>query len=91
MAAPRSALRLFDSTSLTSARIAFRQTSSTFRQPLIRQCFQRRTQTTVAGVPTAGIDTTATPQTGFAKLWNSNVGPKTVHFWAPIMKVFPIP
>ncbi|KAF2447356.1 UPF0041-domain-containing protein [Karstenula rhodostoma CBS 690.94] len=30
---------------------------------------------------------TAVPeQSGFAKLWNSPVGPKTVHFWAPIMK-----
>jgi mitochondrial pyruvate carrier 2 len=24
---------------------------------------------------------------GFSKFWNSEVGPKTVHFWAPIMKV----
>jgi len=33
--------------------------------------------------------TTATPeanQSYFTKLWNSEVGPKTVHFWAPIMK-----
>ncbi|KAF2116725.1 mitochondrial pyruvate carrier, partial [Lophiotrema nucula] len=22
----------------------------------------------------------------FARFWNSSVGPKTVHFWAPIMK-----
>ncbi|KXL47396.1 hypothetical protein M433DRAFT_100970 [Acidomyces richmondensis BFW] len=25
-------------------------------------------------------------ETAFAKFWNSPVGPKTVHFWAPIMK-----
>ncbi|KAF2257383.1 UPF0041-domain-containing protein [Trematosphaeria pertusa] len=43
-----------------------------FRQPLLR----RR------------VGTAAAPgeQSGFAKLWNSPVGPKTVHFWAPIMK-----
>ncbi|KAF2722196.1 UPF0041-domain-containing protein [Polychaeton citri CBS 116435] len=28
----------------------------------------------------------APEQSAFAKLWNSPVGPKTVHFWAPIMK-----
>lgn len=26
-------------------------------------------------------------QSGFSKFWNSPIGPKTVHFWAPIMKV----
>lgn len=32
--------------------------------------------------------TVAEPQGGaFVRLWHSNVGPKTVHFWAPIMKV----
>ncbi|KAF2689551.1 UPF0041-domain-containing protein [Lentithecium fluviatile CBS 122367] len=42
-----------------------------FRQPLLR----RR------------VGNSAAPeQTGFAKFWNSKVGPKTVHFWAPIMK-----
>ncbi|EMC94542.1 hypothetical protein BAUCODRAFT_73558 [Baudoinia panamericana UAMH 10762] len=25
-------------------------------------------------------------ESGFTKFWNSPVGPKTVHFWAPIMK-----
>ncbi|KAF1978137.1 UPF0041-domain-containing protein [Bimuria novae-zelandiae CBS 107.79] len=30
--------------------------------------------------------TAAPEQSGFQKLWNSPVGPKTVHFWAPIMK-----
>ncbi|GAM82801.1 hypothetical protein ANO11243_007870 [Dothideomycetidae sp. 11243] len=29
---------------------------------------------------------TTTQQSGFARFWNSEVGPKTVHFWAPIMK-----
>lgn len=27
------------------------------------------------------------PTSAFGRLWNSPVGPKTVHFWAPIMKV----
>lgn len=40
-----------------------------FRQPLLR----RRVQTA------AGPEETV--QSGFAKLWNSPVGPKTVHFW----------
>lgn len=26
-------------------------------------------------------------QSAFSKFWNSTVGPKTVHFWAPVMKV----
>ncbi|KAF2745920.1 UPF0041-domain-containing protein [Sporormia fimetaria CBS 119925] len=46
-----------------------------FRQPL--RFTQRRAQSTVPP---------ASEQSGFAKLWNSPVGPKTVHFWAPIMK-----
>jgi hypothetical protein len=42
-----------------------------FRQPLLRQPLLKRSTQTAAG----------TEQTGFAKLWNSPVGPKTVHFW----------
>ncbi|KAF2404378.1 UPF0041 domain protein [Trichodelitschia bisporula] len=45
---------------------------ATFRQP-----FQRRIQTDAA--PEAA-------QSKLAALWASPVGPKTVHFWAPIMK-----
>ncbi|KAF2178703.1 UPF0041-domain-containing protein [Zopfia rhizophila CBS 207.26] len=45
-----------------------------FRQPLLR----RRVQTAAPNQAEA--------QSGFAKLWNSPVGPKTVHFWAPILK-----
>ncbi|KAF2271994.1 UPF0041-domain-containing protein [Westerdykella ornata] len=48
---------------------------TTFRQPLL---FRRRVQTSAADA--------AGEQNGFAKLWNSPVGPKTVHFWAPVMK-----
>ncbi|EOD44807.1 putative upf0041 domain protein [Neofusicoccum parvum] len=49
------------------------------RSPAFRQAPQRRLQSTAA-------DANAAPQSAFAKLWNSPVGPKTVHFWAPVMK-----
>jgi mitochondrial pyruvate carrier 2 len=50
-----------------------------------RQTFARtfkRHQTT-AGVNAAAIDGAAAPKPSF---WNSEIGPKTVHFWAPVMK-----
>ncbi|KAF2430322.1 UPF0041-domain-containing protein [Tothia fuscella] len=53
----------------------FQTIRTTFRQP-----FQRRIQTATE----AKIE--APTQSQLAKLWNSPVGPKTVHFWAPIMK-----
>lgn len=62
----RPASRLF-----ASLRPAFRQQQ---QQPSL--LFRRRVAT---GVPTG--PNPATEQTGFAKLWNSPVGPKTVHFW----------
>jgi hypothetical protein len=46
-----------------------------FRQPLL---FRRRVQT---AAPNA-----AEAQTKFSKFWNSEIGPKTVHFWAPVLK-----
>lgn len=49
-----------------------------FRQS-IRTPLQRRWQTVAAE--------TAPQQTAMQRLWNSPVGPKTVHFWAPVMKV----
>ena len=64
-----------------SARLGFRANQafrSSFNQQL-RFNAQRRFQSTTAAPAEA--------QSGFAKLWNSEVGPKTVHFWAPIMKV----
>ncbi|KAF2237860.1 UPF0041-domain-containing protein [Viridothelium virens] len=48
----------------------------------MRQQFGRRRVQTVA-------ETNVEPpknESAFTKLWNSEVGPKTVHFWAPIMK-----
>ncbi|OCL13915.1 UPF0041 domain protein, partial [Glonium stellatum] len=53
----------------------FQASRNLFRQPLLR----RRIQTAAPSEAEAS-------QSGFAKLWNSPVGPKTVHFWAPIMK-----
>ncbi|KAJ4381210.1 hypothetical protein N0V86_003559 [Didymella sp. IMI 355093] len=40
-----------------------------------RQYYARRHASTAGAEPA-----------GFAKFWNSPVGPKTVHFWAPVMK-----
>lgn len=82
------ASRMLQSASVRSFSASLRQQSvlagrrSAFQA--IRQPVQRRlATTTIPGVP--GADAQA--QTGFAKLWNSPVGPKTVHFWAPVMKV----
>ncbi|KAK0661996.1 putative mitochondrial pyruvate carrier 2 [Lasiodiplodia hormozganensis] len=49
------------------------------RNQAFRQTSQRRFQSTAA-------EANGAPQSGFAKFWNSPVGPKTVHFWAPVMK-----
>lgn len=67
--------------SLTAGLRAFRSTFS--QQPsssLLRNAASKRAQSTAS-------DAAAPQQSGFAKIWNSPVGPKTVHFWAPIMKV----
>ncbi|KAI4111836.1 MAG: hypothetical protein L6R36_000597 [Xanthoria steineri] len=49
--------------------------ASPFRRP-----YGRRYQSTEATSPTAP------PQSTAQRLWNSPVGVKTVHFWAPVMK-----
>ncbi|MCJ1327793.1 hypothetical protein MMC10_004468 [Thelotrema lepadinum] len=49
------------------------------KQQLVRRNLGRRWQSTDAAAPAA-------EQSGFAKIWNSPIGPKTVHFWAPVMK-----
>ncbi|KAK5076593.1 hypothetical protein LTR64_005928 [Lithohypha guttulata] len=49
----------------------------------IRQTVQRRAQTTAAN---PAVETPAQPQSLFQRLWTSEVGIKTVHFWAPVMK-----
>lgn len=45
---------------------------------------QRRTYQSTAENPN---NIEAPPAGKLAQIWNSPVGPKTVHFWAPIMKV----
>jgi len=55
---------------------AFRQTARPIAQ---RRAYAAATETTAS--PTA-----APAQSSIARLWNSEVGPKTVHFWAPIAK-----
>jgi mitochondrial pyruvate carrier 2 len=47
---------------------------------------QRRTYQSAAENP-AHVETPKAQESGLSKFWNSPVGPKTVHFWAPIMKV----
>lgn len=60
---------------LNNSRFAFRNGASPFR----RQGAQgRRFQSSDAGP--------AEQQSTFQRLWNSPVGVKTVHFWAPVMK-----
>jgi hypothetical protein len=67
----RAGLRLLQASKQATLRTSFRQT------------FFRRNASTTA-------DATATEatanQSGFAKLWNSPVGPKTVHFWYATMR-----
>ena len=47
---------------------------------------QRRTYQSAAENPN-NIEAPAKQAGKLTQLWNSPVGPKTVHFWAPIMKV----
>lgn len=78
---------------VTTARFGLRAAAqqSSFRQPAaLRQTlrFARRRHYATSSTAEA---TSSKPETAFAKFWNSSVGPKTVHFWAPIMKVNPTP
>lgn len=73
---------------VTTARFGLRAAAqqSSFRQPAaLRQTlrFARRRHYATSSTAEA---TSSKPETAFAKFWNSSVGPKTVHFWAPIMK-----
>lgn len=70
---------------MSTARFGLRATQA-LRQPLrqnIRSTVQRRYQSTAEQV----AQDAAKEETAFSKFFNSPVGPKTVHFWAPIMKV----
>jgi len=73
-----------------SARFGMRFAQQGARQPFasrthshIRQIF-RRWQGTAANPAVEGAP--AQPQSLFQRLWTSEVGIKTVHFWAPVMK-----
>ncbi|KAL8784110.1 MAG: hypothetical protein Q9213_004169 [Squamulea squamosa] len=66
------------STSRTVLRLS--QSSRQFaRASPFRRTIGRRYQTTEASP-------TAQPQSTVQRLWNSPIGVKTVHFWAPVMK-----
>ncbi|KAF2207434.1 hypothetical protein CERZMDRAFT_50994 [Cercospora zeae-maydis SCOH1-5] len=69
-----------------SARFGLRAVQNSFRQPALRQQVNTFAQRRAQSTATNAAEATKTEQSGFAKLWNSPVGPKTVHFWAPIMK-----
>ena len=62
----------------------------TFRtNPQLRQTLRFQQRRNYADNP-AGVvipGPAKTEASGIGKIWNSPVGPKTVHFWAPIMKV----
>ncbi|KAI4865214.1 UPF0041-domain-containing protein [Hypoxylon rubiginosum] len=62
-----------------AARPVFQQSASrTFRTNFSRQTGRRFASTTATGE--------AASQTWFKRMWNSPIGLKTVHFWAPVMK-----
>lgn len=74
----RASRPLFSSTSAAfQTRQAF-QRASPFRQAYRRQEWSRRWQSTAAEGAQAGW---------FKRMWDSPIGFKTVHFWAPVMKV----
>ncbi|KKZ62378.1 hypothetical protein EMCG_03205 [[Emmonsia] crescens] len=72
MSSSRVGLRFFQ-----NYRAAFQNLSAPLRRQGLRS---RRFQSTETG------STTAPPQSFFQRSWNSPIGLKTVHFWAPIMK-----
>nr|POE59130.1 mitochondrial pyruvate carrier 3 [Quercus suber] len=70
-----------------ASRSGLRFAQQTLRQPVFRTNIsrfgQRRSQQTAAENVQAAKEES---QSAISKFLNSNVGPKTVHFWAPIMK-----
>ncbi|PYH91893.1 UPF0041-domain-containing protein [Aspergillus ellipticus CBS 707.79] len=71
MSSSRIGLRFFQ-----NSRAAFRNTTGPFRRPG-GQGFRFQSSDAAAA---------AEQQSTFQRLWNSPVGVKTVHFWAPVMK-----
>lgn len=82
MASPSTLLRL--------SRPAFRpSTTSQFFTSSLRRQTTRRFQSTnpAAGTGASGAGTQVPPAEPWLKrMWNSPIGLKTVHFWAPVMK-----
>ena len=78
---------------LRAARPAFRQTlyySTASARPALQNNLRFRTQHFRDAARRFQSTTSAAPQPApslFKRLWDSPVGLKTVHFWAPIMKV----
>lgn len=74
----RASRPLFNSTTAAfTSRQAFTR-ASPFRSAYRRQEWSKRWQSTTAETPKASW---------FKRMWDSPVGLKTVHFWAPVMKV----
>lgn len=77
----RAARPLFSTTSAAfQTRQAFARAS-----PFRRQQWSRRWQSTSSGP--AGGEPVAEQISWFKRMWDSPIGIKTVHFWAPVMKV----
>ncbi|KAK3367068.1 hypothetical protein B0T24DRAFT_634703 [Lasiosphaeria ovina] len=65
-----------------AARPAFRNSSQFFRSNLRPNNTSKRWQSSSSSSSTAG----AAPESFAKRMWNSPIGVKTVHFWAPVMK-----
>jgi hypothetical protein len=52
----------------------------------MRAAFRLLNAAKAATMPPPGATATAPKQNPFQRVWNSPVGMKTVHFWAPVMK-----
>ncbi|ATY60656.1 UPF0041 domain [Cordyceps militaris] len=72
------------STFASPARQAFARATQQQQQQVMRFRFQnRRWQSSEAG---AGAGSQSQQQSWFKRMWESEIGIKTVHFWAPVMK-----
>lgn len=60
-----------------NSKAAFQNATAPFRRQMMKS---RRFQSTEAG------SSAAPPQSFLQRSWNSPIGVKTVHFWAPVMK-----
>lgn len=83
------ASRSFTSTFTSSARNSFKtsQFQSAFRQSSKRWASDAAGTGATAGGATGSGAPNAAKESWLKRMWNSPVGIKTVHFWAPVMKV----